>query len=149
MKNNSTVPESLRSSFEKSYEKVNDNLAWFDKYADGISKWALENREPDHEITTTEITTTTTVMSTTSHVTVNQTSITTSIGTTELSTDSPMPVTKYVTTTTYRPSTEKTTTYRPSTETTHKHINNCIFVLLLFCLLLSILVLLKVCNYNM
>lgn len=147
MKNNSTVPDSLRSSFEKSYEKVNDNLAWFDKYADGISKWALENREPDPEITittdstTTDTTTTTTVMSTTSPVTVNQTSTTTtSIGTAEVSTDSPMPVTKYIT----------TTTYRPSTETTHKYINNCIFVLLMFCLLLSILTLLKVCNnYNM
>lgn len=127
----------MRSSFEKSYEKVNVNLAWFDRYADGISKWALENREPDYEITTTtESTTTTTVMSTTSPVTVNQTSITTSKGTTELSTDSPMPVTKYTT----------TTTYRPSTETTHKHIN-CIFVLLLFCLILSVLTTLKVCNY--
>jgi len=142
LKNNSTVPDSLRSSFEKSYEKVNDNLAWFDKYADGISKWALENREPDPEIkttiesTTTNTTTTTTVMSTTSPVTVNQTSITTSIGTTELSTDSPMPVTKYI----------MTTTYRPSTDTTYKYIN-CIFVLLLFCIILSVLTTLKVCNY--
>jgi len=144
LKNNSTVPDSLRSSFEISYEKVNDNLAWFDKYADGISKWALENREPDPEITTTtestttDKTTTTTVMPTTSPMTVNQTSTTTSIGTTEPSTDSPTPVTKYIT----------TTTYRPSTETTHNHVDNCILVLLLFCLLLSILTLLKVCNYN-
>lgn len=139
LKNNSTVPDSLRSSFEKSYEKVNENLAWFDKYADGISKWALENREPDPEITTTtESTTTTTVMSTTSPVTVNQTSTTTSIGTTEPSTDSTTPVTKYIT----------TTTYRPSTETTHMHVDNWILVLLLFCLLLSILTLLKVCKYN-
>ncbi|CAH1738621.1 unnamed protein product [Aphis gossypii] len=139
LKNNSTVPDSLRSSFEKSYEKVNENLAWFDKYADGISKWALENREPDPEITTTtESTTTTTVMSTTSPVTVNQTSTTTSIGTTEPSTDSTTPVTKYIT----------TTTYKPSTETTHMHVDNWILVLLLFCLLLSILTLLKVCKYN-
>ncbi|KAE9537952.1 hypothetical protein AGLY_005924 [Aphis glycines] len=134
LKNNSTVPDSLKSSFEESYEKVNENLAWFDKYADGISKWALENREPDPEITTTtESTTTTTVMPTTSPVTVNQTSTTTSIGTTEPSTDSPTPVTKYIT----------TTTYRPSIETTHKHVDNWILVLLSFCLLLSILTLLK------
>lgn len=103
MKNDSNVPVSVRSSFEESYEKVNENLAWFNKYADVISQWALENQELDPQTTVTE-STSTTVMSTEIPTKVNQTSTVTSIGTTEQSTASPLPVTKYVTTTTFRPS---------------------------------------------
>jgi len=108
----------VRSSFEKSYEKVN-NLAWFNKYADGISQWTLENQEPaDSQTTATEITSTTS-MSTEIPMTVNQTSIATSIGTTQLITASPIPVTKYMT----------TTTSKPSTATAHAH-TSCIMLLL-------------------
>lgn len=82
----------MRSSFEKSYKKVKDNLAWFNRYANGISQWALKNQEQVPQTTATE-TTSTTVMSTASPVTVNQTSTetSTSAGTssaTELSTAS-------------------------------------------------------------
>lgn len=119
----------MRSSFEKSYEMVNDNLAWFNEYADGISQWALENQEPDPQATATE-TTSTTDMSTEIPTTIYQTSIATSIGTTQLSTASPMPVTKYVT----------TTTSKPSIATAHVH-KNCIM------LLSSILIALKAYHY--
>jgi len=119
----------VRSSFEKSYENVNDNLAWFNKYADGISQWALENQEPDPQTTATE-TISTTQMSTEIPTTVYQTSIATSMGTTQLPTASPMPVTKYVT----------TTTSKPSSATAHVH-TSCIL------LLSSIFTALKSYNY--
>lgn len=44
MKNNFTLPASVKSSFDKSFEKVNENLLWFDMYSDGISQWALQNK---------------------------------------------------------------------------------------------------------
>jgi len=45
LKDKSTLPDSIKSSFQAEYEVVNDNLLWFDTYSDGISQWALQNRK--------------------------------------------------------------------------------------------------------
>lgn len=47
MKNNLTTPVSLRSSFEKSFEKAIDNQLWFNTYADEIIRWLMKNNEVD------------------------------------------------------------------------------------------------------
>lgn len=61
MKNNSTIRDSVRSSFEKSYIAVEHNLAWFDSYSDGINQWTLQfgDKEKVIETSTTSIPTTT------------------------------------------------------------------------------------------
>lgn len=53
MKNNSDIPASVRSSFEKSYEQVINNRLWFDTYSDKINQWVSENVEGDECKTTT------------------------------------------------------------------------------------------------
>jgi len=54
LKNNSTVRASVRPSFEKSYNKVEQNLAWFNSYSDGITQWTSQygEKEEDTPVTT-------------------------------------------------------------------------------------------------
>lgn len=51
LKNNATLPVSVKTSFEKSFETVNHNMLWFNKSSSVISQWALENREKYEEPT--------------------------------------------------------------------------------------------------
>uniref|UniRef100_A0A2S2NAD6 Aminopeptidase n=2 Tax=Schizaphis graminum TaxID=13262 RepID=A0A2S2NAD6_SCHGA len=49
LKNNSTLKDSIKSSFEESYKKVDHNLAWFDSYSVGISQWSVQYGEKEKE----------------------------------------------------------------------------------------------------
>jgi len=46
----------VRSSFDRSFENVNDNLLWFNKYSEGISQWGIIE-ETKEETTTVSSTT--------------------------------------------------------------------------------------------
>lgn len=75
MKNTTSIPESVRQSFEKSFKKVYDRQLWLEKYSEVINQWMLENQEPlEKDISTTtastESTTTSEIKSTVSSVTV-------------------------------------------------------------------------------
>lgn len=65
MKDNTTIPESVKSSFDESYEHVNHNLLWFNTYSNEIDQWALEYKEEDEPISTTTESSKTTVTTTT------------------------------------------------------------------------------------
>ncbi|XP_026820838.1 aminopeptidase N-like [Rhopalosiphum maidis] len=49
LKNNSTLRNSIKSSFEESYKKVDHNLAWFDSYSVGINQWSVQYGEKEKE----------------------------------------------------------------------------------------------------
>jgi len=61
LKNDSTLQDSVKSSFEESYKKVEHNLAWFDSYSAGISQWSVEYGEKEKEEKETSTSKSTTV----------------------------------------------------------------------------------------
>ncbi|VVC40908.1 Hypothetical protein CINCED_3A014501 [Cinara cedri] len=45
LKDNTTIPASVKKSFDKSYKQVNQNLVWFNAFSPEISQWSFVNKD--------------------------------------------------------------------------------------------------------